>query len=233
MRARLTTIGLGLAGAALILGQNFGCYAESASQWQPVQTAQPPHAGQAGQVYYLDGAGGGGMTGGWGPGVRKGLEAAGYQGGFDNFPWQTKMGVVTDQVASAKFKRARAVDLSKRIREIVHQSPDRPVNLIGLSAGTAVAVFALEALPENCLVDDVVLLGSSLSSQHDLTSALKHVDNRMYVFTSNKDTVLRFLVPISGTADRQRKAGPAAGVGGFRLPPGASPETRRLYAKVW
>jgi len=167
-----------------------------------------------------------------GRGVRKGLEEAGLKGGFTNYPWHTQLGVITDQRASVKFKRDKAAQLARSIRQSLEANPDAPLNLIGLSAGTAVAVFALEALPENVAVDNVVLLGSSLSSQYDLTSALKRVDNRMYVFTSSRDTVLRFLVPVAGTADRKRTAGPAAGVGGFRLPLGASSETRRLYAKL-
>ena len=229
MLTRPTFASLSIFLTLCLMAPNPGCYTENAVPWQP---DQPGQARTAGQVYYLDGAGGGGRAGGWGRGVRKGLDAAGYQGDFHDFPWQTRMGVVTDQVATLRFKRAKAEELARQIHERSRQSPAQPIDLIGLSAGTAVAVFALEALPDGCMVDNVILLGSSLSSNYDVSSALKHVRNRMYVFTSNRDTVLRFLVPISGTADRQHRAGRAAGLGGLRLPLGADLETQRLYAKV-
>jgi hypothetical protein len=54
----------------------------------------------------------------------------------------------------------------------------------------------------------------------------------MYVFTSEKDPVLGYLVPIAGTADRESGAVASAGLRGFRTPRSALPETRCQYAKV-
>jgi hypothetical protein len=185
-----------------------------------------------GRVYYLDGAGGGGGLTNWGNGVRDGLRAAGFEGDFVNFRWQTGAGVAVDQSKPASMKRAKARKLAQMIREYKDANPDEAVNLVGLSAGTAIAVFALEELRENHVIDNAILLGSSLNADYDLTEALKRTHNRMYVFTSNRDTVLRFLMPLAGTADRKVLGGKAAGVTGFRLPKKADAETRHLYAKV-
>ena len=118
------------------------------------------------------------------------------------------------------------------IREYQDTNPDEAVNLIGLSAGTAVAVFAIEELREDHSIENAILLGSSLNADYDLTEALKRIRNRMYVFTSSRDTALRFLMPMTGTADRKIIKAKAAGVTGFRLPPRADAATRRLYARV-
>lgn len=185
-----------------------------------------------GDVYYLDGAGGGGLISNWGRGVKSGLQMAGYNGKFVEFPWETGMGVVADQIASDNYKRQKAGELAAIISKARSTYPDAPITLMGLSAGTAVAVFTLEALPAGCQVDNVVLLGASIGADYNLTKALRRVMGRVYVFTSESDAILNFAVPALGTADRQAGTVPAAGLEGFYLPAGASPETRRLYAKV-
>ena len=218
-RSRLATL---LFGSLLALFT--GCAANHAVELGP--------SGRDGRVYYLDGAGGGGGLTNWGNGVSDGLKAAGFEGDFVNFRWQTGAGVAVDQVTPVGMKRAKARKLAQMIREYQDANPDEAINLIGLSAGTATAVFVLEELREDHAIDNAVLLGSSLNADYDLTKALKRIRNRMYVFTSNRDTVLRFLMPLTGTADRKMLGGKAAGVTGFRLPPKADAETRLLYAKV-
>jgi hypothetical protein len=185
-----------------------------------------------GVVYYLDGAGGGSLLANWGYDVGGGLSAAGYPGALVNYSWQTGLGPVVDQEASVGYKRWRAAGLARKIVEHTDQYPGTDVSVIGLSAGTAVAVFALEALPQDRQVHDVFLLASSMSAHYDLTAALRHVQNQVYVFTSDSDPVLGVLVPLTGTADREFCGHCAAGLRGFHIPPGASNESRRLYAKV-
>lgn len=185
-----------------------------------------------GCVYYLDGAGGGGALRNWGGGVRQGLVAAGYDGAGEMFRWETGLGVVADQTSSEPYKRKRAAELAAEVRDYTAAHPGAPVTLMGLSAGTAVAVFTLEALPQDARVDQVVLLSGSLSADYDLTSALRHVRGNMYIFTSEKDGVLAFLMPITGTADRAGGAADAIGLRGPRRPAHLTPQARRLYAKI-
>ena len=183
-------------------------------------------------IYYLDGAGGAGVILNWSRGVRKGLLDAGYDGAGEVFVWQTRLGVAADQLADVRYKRSKAAELAAAIQKRTREHPGVPVHLIGLSAGTAVLVFTLEALPENCKVESAILLGASLSAEHDLTAALKRVRQKMYVFTSEKDAVLKFLVPMAGTADRERNGAGPAGLRGFRMPANAPAETRRQYSKL-
>ena len=185
-----------------------------------------------GDVYYLDGAGGGGLLTNWGRGVRDGLKMAGFNGKWIEFDWETGMGVVADQIASDNYKRGKAREVAAMIQKARAAYPDAPITLMGLSAGTAVAIFTLEALPPGVTVDNVVLLGASIGADYNLTNALRHVSNRLYVFTSESDAILNFAVPALGTADRQAGTVPAAGLSGFYMPAGATQETRRLYSKV-
>lgn len=196
------------------------------------QTGGAKNYSAHGDVYYLDGAGGGGLLSNWGRGVKEGLKMANFNGKFIEFPWETGMGVVVDQVASDNYKRGKAAEVARMITNARTAYPDAPITLAGLSAGTAVAIFTLEALPPGVQVDNVVLLGASIGADYNLTKALHHVSGRLYVFTSDNDAILNYAVPALGTADRQSGEVPAAGLNGFYLPPGATQETRRLYSKV-
>ena len=184
-----------------------------------------------GYVYYLDGAGGGSALVNWGGGVKQGLKAAGYNVFGEMYNWETGLGALHDQDASVEYKRGKAKDLAARMVAHRKQCEGDPMHIIALSAGTAIATFTLEALPEDCPVDTVVLLGASVSADHDMTQALKRVKTRLFIFTSRQDAVLGFLVPLTGTADREGGGAGPAGASGFLLPPNASEETRRLYAQ--
>lgn len=212
---RMAVIGLGFAGVALSGCANLG--------------AMPKPGGA---IFYCGGAGGGQGLTNWGLGVKKGLENAGYPGEFSEFDWETHLGVVADQEESVKAKRAQGTKLARQISEYRRENPGSPINLIGLSAGTAIVLYALEALPASAQVEDVAMLSSSMSADYDLTAALQRVRGHMYVTTSPNDHVLGQLAPAFGTADRKYVGQNIAGLHGFGLPTGASSETRRLYAKV-
>jgi Alpha/beta hydrolase len=183
-----------------------------------------------GYLYYFDGAGGGTAKKNWAEGVKDGLLAGGYRGAGEMFTWETGEGLMADQDASVKFKRAKAKEAAARILQHVKSNPGLPLDMLGFSAGTAVAIFALEDLPETVQVNEVVLLGASISENYDLTKALKRVKGHVYVYTSTHDRMLGFLMPFTGTADRKFDD-PGAGITGFVLPAGATAETRNLYAE--
>lgn len=188
---------------------------------------------QHGQVFYLDGSGGGHAFSLWARGVQEGLTAGGFAGEVQMFPWNTGLGATADEISTVDYKRREARKLAEEIRRYQDEHPGRPVTLIGYSAGTAIAVFALEELPRSRQVDNVILLGSALSRSYDLAEALRRVKNRFVVYTSPRDEVLIVFVGITGTADREFCGPCAAGLRGFD-PAGApdDPETTALYRKV-
>jgi len=177
------------------------------------------------KTYFLDGAGNYGFGK---ETVPLGLADGGYQGHVEHFIWTTYLGAVVDQI-SVGHNRREGRNLAGRIQEFLDTHSDGEVNLIGLSAGTGVVVFALESLEPKYHVQNVVMLSSSLSADYDLTGALRHVDGGIYFFWSPDDPILGGVVPIIGTVDRSPHRTSPAGTWGARLPFGAGKQSRQLY----
>jgi len=175
------------------------------------------------KTFYLDGAGNYGFGK---ESVPLGLADGGYKGHVEHYIWTTYLGPLVDQL-SYNHNRREGRGLARKIEAYLDAKPGANVNIIALSAGTGVAVFALEELRPGYTVDHVVLLSSSLSSNYDLTRALRHTRGGIYFFWSPDDPVLQGVVPIVGTVDRADAA--PAGTWGATLPYHASAETRQLY----
>ncbi len=79
-------------------------------------------------------------------------------------------------------------------------------------------------------MNNLVLLGASISHDYDLTEALKHVDGKLYIFTTTHDKMVGFFMKFTGTTDRKYDDA-GADIHGFVLPANASDETRKLYAE--
>lgn len=166
-----------------------------------------------GRTYYIDGAGN------WGFGVvemNEGLKAAGYPGNVITWQWSRTLNPALDQTLRF-IPQGRGADLGREITAYKKEYPQNQVNIVALSAGTGVAVWACEAVEPPAKVHNVVLLGSSLSSKYDMRRALRNIDGKVYVYYSPYDPVLdgpvRTLGTIDGTFDD------AAGLRGLRAPP--------------
>ncbi len=212
----------------LMMAAVAGC--ASKPVWQPMQRPDREVRLTRGCIFYMDGAGGGTAKSNYAAGVVSGMLDAGYPGAGELVAWETGKGLMADQKASVTFKREKAKEAAEKIQDYKDDYPHAPVGILGFSAGTAEAVFALESLPEDEKVHHVVLLGASISRDYDLTEALKRVKHKLHIIISPHDHMLGTLMPLSGTADRKYHD-PGAGIKGFVLPPGASEETRRLYAE--
>lgn len=180
------------------------------------------HEGRAaerfGKTFYLDGAGN------WGFGmydVPAGLKEAGYAGDVEIYIWTTSLMPLIDQlnIIGAKL---RAMALTDRIKQYRRRYPDNDVNLIALSAGTGVLIWAVEGLSAETRVNNVVLLGSSLSHDYDVSRALERMTGRIYVYHSPHDEILS-AVTLIGTIDGKRGVKSAGQVG---LEPPAGSEDR-------
>lgn len=173
-------------------------------------------------IIFLDGAGYFGSA----TQVKHGLRRAGYRGAFEGFVWTSFLGWGVDHLVTAN-STAVAHKLARRIERIRSSHPDGYVALMGLSAGSAVILAALEQLPDNQSVDDVVLFQPSVASDRELTPALRHVRHRLIATYCRWDAILAALAI---SAD-QRLAKPAGQIG-FKPPRPMSPEQRRQYIKL-
>ncbi len=108
--------------------------------------------------------------------------------------------------------------IAEKILAYQAQYPGRPVHLIGYSGGAAVAVLALEALPEHAKVTGAVLLAPSLACTYDLRPALRRTERGIKNFYSPLDIpVLAILCTAVGTSDGKHVV-PAGAVGFFDAP---------------
>lgn len=173
---------------------------------------------QYGRTYYIDGAGN------WGFGVaevRSGLRQARYKGNIINYTWSPFLNPALDQTIGRGAARAKGAELGKQISAYLQKYPNAEVNIIALSAGTGVCVWACEAVQPPAQVHNIVLLGASISSEYDMREALKHIAGGIYVYYSSQDGVLDGPVRALGTIDG-RMDSPSAGLVGLHPPGGAA-----------
>jgi hypothetical protein len=152
-----------------------------------------------GKTFYLDGAGN------WGFGaseVPDGLKKAGYVGDVELYIWTSSFNPLIDQLNIANA-RIRAAILAQKIDAYKKRYPNNVVNVIALSAGTGVATWAIENVKDGEKIDNLVLLGSSLSATYDMTKALRHMRGKIYTYFSPHDQVLA-TVEVVGTIDGKR-----------------------------
>jgi len=144
------------------------------------------------------------------------------------YDWTAPLGPLYNQRACGR-NREMARQLAGRIAEYRGAWPDRPVSLIGHSGGTAIAVWAAEALPDDQQVEGIVLLASSLSRGYDLSQALRRSRKGIVSFHSPRDGILLGVgTSVFGTMDGHY--GEAAGKAGFTTPQPAS--RHAAYAKL-
>ena len=147
--------------------------------------------------------------------------------------WTAPLGPLYNQSAVLR-NREVAGYVAARIRSYQRAYPGRPVFLIGHSGGTAIAVWAAEALPPGSEVDGVILLGSSLSPEYDLSRALARSRGGIVSFHSDLDGgLLGVGTVLFGTMDGVHSV--SAGKVGFRPPGGAagSGQYARLFQIAW
>jgi hypothetical protein len=137
--------------------------------------------------------------------------------------------ILSDQVHSTHVQR-EGRKLAELVLSCRRLDPDRPIYLVGHSAGCGVVLIAAETLPPNT-VQRIILLAPAVSSKRDLRGALRSSCQGIDVFISNHDwCCLGLGVLLAGTTDRCWLTG-AAGKVGFQ-PSVASPEDEALYAKL-
>lgn len=148
--------------------------------------------------------------------IAKGLIDGGVKSAVEVYDWTTGWALLGIYHLRAKKRHRReAKVIAERIVNYQQEYPGRPVHLIGYSGGGGVALYAIEALPPGVLVNSAVLLAPAVSSQYDLTAALKHTSSGIVNFYSPFDVVfLGFITGLFGNIDGRH--GISSGCSGFR-----------------
>ncbi len=177
-----------------------------------------------GRTWYIDGAGN------WGFGVLDvplGMEDAGYKGIVTNHHWSLTMNPALDQTLRFIARSSGAI-LGADIGSYLKNNPGAEANIIALSAGTGVAVWAAESVPPPYKLNNLVLVGASISSNYDTRKALENMKGKIYVYYASSDPVLQGPVRILGTIDGTFDD--AAGLVGLR---GAGKASGRIVNIGW
>jgi len=150
-----------------------------------------------------------------GPAYR-GLRDAGLVREFRFFQWDTPGLEVLDHLTEYEHNRQKAAQVAEEICAYHAEHPRNPIDLVGYSAGGALALWVAEALPEHVLLRQVVLAQPGVSPTYDLTTALRRIDGQLVVLYCPTDLLLAgAFTSLFGTLDRRYTV--AAGQSGFDL----------------
>lgn len=150
-----------------------------------------------GRTWYIDGAGN------WGFGafgVPNGLKERGYKGAVTNHRWSLTFNPALDQTLRFIAKESGR-QLGKEITRYLRDTPNADANIIALSAGTGVGIWAIENVDPPYKVNNYVIVGSSLSSRYDLRPALANMKGKIVCYYTSSDPVLDGPVRALGTID--------------------------------
>jgi hypothetical protein len=132
------------------------------------------------------------------------------------YSWSHGKGrIVADQLG---FRHAQneGIKLAALIEDFHRRQPQTPIFVVGHSAGSSVAITALEHTSPGT-VRQAFLLAPSISANYDLRPALRNLRECLHVHYSSSDWwYLGLATQIVGTQDRAWLS-PASGRVGFRL----------------
>jgi len=149
----------------------------------------------------------------------KAIGSSGTGMAVELFDWTMPLCPLTNQRDEARNRRM-ARELANRIAAYRASNPGGSVFLVGHSGGTAMVVWAAEALPDGHQIDGIVLLASSLSPGYDLSRALERTRGGIVSFCSERDSALLGAgTTLFGTMDGKHTE--AAGKVGFFVPKSA------------
>lgn len=161
--------------------------------------------------------------------IARGLADGGVESAIEVFDWTTGVILLFPYHLRAWRRNvSRAEQIAQRIVEYRSAHPGHPVHLVGHSGGGAVTILTLERLPEETRVTSAVLLQPAISPRYDLSKALARTEQGIWNFRSVYDVFFDGLGTCAlGTMDGRYT--PAAGMIGFRPPPGLSASGKELY----
>jgi hypothetical protein len=145
----------------------------------------------------------------------RGLRQAGLKARSEIYDW-TGPDVGLRALSNASRHQEQARIIAEMLTRQHRAEPQTPILLTGHSAGSGMAVWALEKLEDDVHIQTLVLIAPALSPTYDLSPALRRVSGRAYAITSVHDSVLGTGTRMLGTVDRIRTD--AAGRVGFTVP---------------
>jgi pimeloyl-ACP methyl ester carboxylesterase len=163
--------------------------------------------------------------------IARGLADGGVPFAIEVFDWTTGVILLFPyHLRSSRRHATQAEKIARRIVNYQHKYPGRPVHLIGHSGGGALAVFALERLPDKVKIASAILLAPGISPKYNLSCALAHTERGIFNYHSRFDVFfLGIGTVVAGTIDGPHTV--SAGMVGFRFPGDLDAAERALYER--
>lgn len=195
--------------------------------WAHGAAAQSVPPSRPGVVIVVEGIGGWNLMG---PVAKIALRNAGLPHAIYEFRWAHGFGRFLKDLQDTRHLLAKAEELAAWIRQLHLEDPNRPIYLIGHSAGTGLVVRAAESAPPGS-VQRVILLSSALSPTYDLRPVLAATRGGVVSFHSPRDRLmLNWGTRQFGTVDRHYA--PSAGLNGFQVPNNLNTADQMLYRRL-
>lgn len=162
----------------------------------------------------------------------RGLREAGLDRAVEINEWGYKPFGTFPNLMSLELNRQRASRLAGALADYRKQYPKAPISIVGYSGGGAIALFIAEVLPEEVVLERIILLGAAISPQYDLGPALARTRCGIVNFYSESDWFMAgWATETFGTMDRKRTS--TAGRIGFRDAQGALLEHDQVVQVAW
>lgn len=150
-------------------------------------------------------------------GMRDGLCDAGLPMRMEIIPWETSAFQPIKNLTDYQANLDRAARIADRLTQLRRGCPERPLYLLGNSGGGGLAILAVEMLPEDVAVDQLILTAAAVSNDYDL-SRVRSRCRSIVNFYSRMDGIVGWGTSLFGTIDRKNTL--SAGHCGFLSPEG-------------
>ncbi len=125
-------------------------------------------------------------------------------------PWGPAMLSIPNLLAEER-NRAGARRLAEDIAAYRRHNPEAPIYLLGYSGGGGFAVFVVESLPDDVMIDRLMLMAPAISDTYPIEEAmLPHVREFVVVYASKLDKQLGWGTKLAGNMD-----GASSGCAGY------------------
>lgn len=150
-------------------------------------------------------------------GMRDGLCDAGLRMRIEIIPWETSAFQPIKNLTDYQANLDRAARIADRLTQLKRGCPERPLCLLGNSGGGGLAILAVEMLPEDVVLDQLILTAAAVSNDYDLFRVRPQCRS-IVNFYSRMDGIVGWGTSLFGTIDRKNTL--SAGHCGFLSPEG-------------
>ena len=164
-------------------------------------------------------------------GAYQGLRDAGIDGYIEIIPWGTSRWQALQNLMDLPANKKRAEKIATRLIELRQEHPDQLLTLIGFSGGGGLAILSVEDLPDDVLLDRIILVAAAISNDYDLSKVLGHCKDRLINFYSGQDLIVGLGTELFGTIDRKKTI--SAGHSGFLDADGRLRRSEKLVQIPW